>query len=215
MRSLLKGLDQIYEQVAMDDAQAFTASMRGFANRAQCVVERIEAQRARADAACTSLKRWLGEDHKVQPEQLFSAHHAFLLSLRLAYRQNRERDEQERRWALLASQATAAEVSRARRGNASYLPTHADAHDELATKLARRARRVDARTSSHDDATANDGSLVDSTERGMASGELIANRRYASFARFRSIRRTKVSTAEAALEKHAASTRKSLVSADV
>ena len=82
-------------QVKLDKNEKFTATMGAFHSKAKSEFEKMNEERKAADDEATKMIKWLGEDAKTQPEDLFSQLHNFRLTLEKGHRYNLDCDEKE------------------------------------------------------------------------------------------------------------------------
>jgi len=88
-------LKQVETQVKLDKNEKFTATMGAFHSKAKSEFEKMNEERKTADDEATKMIKWLGEDAKTQPEDLFSQLHNFRLTLEKGHRYNLDCDEKE------------------------------------------------------------------------------------------------------------------------
>lgn len=181
LQKLLTEVKQVETQVQVDKVEAFKAAMGTFYESANKEAQLAKAAREKADASCVDVTKWLGEDSKTKPEDIFSTLHNFMLTLHKAHKYNVECADRDRKkkQALDAASTRKASVpakSGPAKAGVPALPrarpvpgggSGSVIDNELAAKLARRNQR----------------NLVDGVAEGMANGTLMSERRQQSFAR--------------------------------
>ena len=95
LASLGTALKQVETQVKLDKNEAFVRELGSFHSTAKAEFEAISKAKATADEAATAMLKWLGEDAKVQPEEVFSTLHNFSLTIEKGHRYNVDMEEKE------------------------------------------------------------------------------------------------------------------------
>jgi len=119
LSSLGAALKQVETQVKLDKNEKFVASLGAFHADAKAQFEEISKMKEKADETSTAMLKWLGEDAKVQPEEVFSALHNFSLTLEKGHRYNTDMEEKEAKKKRMeeAAAARAAEMANKPRKN--------------------------------------------------------------------------------------------------
>jgi diaphanous 1 len=118
--SLGSALKQVETQVKLDKNASFTASMGAFHVTAKEEHQTMAGMKEKADGEVTAMIKWLGEEAKVQPEEVFSNLHNFLLALEKGHRYNLDCEEKEaKRLRQEEAQKKRADQSAARASTAS------------------------------------------------------------------------------------------------
>ena len=163
LSSIGAALKQVETQVKLDKNPSFTQSMGAFHKRAKTELEQITAAKEKADKAVTDLIKWMGEDAKTQPEEIFSALNNFTLTLEKGHRYNLDCDEKEAKKARMEAAAALKKTGKSMAGGiggGSGGPPKAGfgVDGELAKKMAAR-NKEGGRTN-----------LVDGAANDMANG---------------------------------------------
>jgi len=114
LNAITAALKQVETQVKLDKNESFTSSMGAFASGAKAELEKVSEAKKGADKACVAMVKWLGEDAKMQPEDVFSTLHSFCLTLEKGHRNNLENEEKEAKRVRMeaAAQKQKAEIAR-------------------------------------------------------------------------------------------------------
>ena len=148
LSSLGSALKQVQTQVKLDKNASFTQSMGAFHTDAQRKIEAAQKAKEGADKAVADMIKWMGEDAKTQPEELFSSLNNFTLTLEKGHRFNLDCDEKERKKARMDAAAAQKKGGGGAANRGSVHPGGAPkagvgVDSELAAKIGKRNNLVD------------------------------------------------------------------------
>jgi len=93
METIKGSMGQVTKQLETDADSAFAASMKPFHETASAQLTKKLEERDHVTSTWLDLLGWLGEEKKLQPEELFGSLHNFVLMLEKAHKYNMDYDE--------------------------------------------------------------------------------------------------------------------------
>jgi len=97
LATIKSSLKQVQTQVKLDKIEEFTTSMGKFHTEASKKADELSEVHQKTGEQLEELKKWFGEDPKVEPEDLFAMLHNFVITFEKAHKYNKTEEEKKKK----------------------------------------------------------------------------------------------------------------------